>query len=93
MTEETQQQSDEVTWVQIVPALVDTVHNGKTEEVRRLAAEELLKLAHIVDTHIASLETLRDAPASPIKRETGIICPDCGIRGGHAFGCPLAERT
>ena len=48
------------TWRSIMPLLVYTAHNAETEEGRNIAMGELLKLADVVDAHIAELKTLRD---------------------------------
>jgi len=70
------------TWESLIPVLVPLAAEGNVT-----AMNELRKLARIVDTHIANLKALRDeAPKAP-------VCPDCGVRGAHAFGCPLGVTT
>jgi hypothetical protein len=43
-------------WRSLIPALVEVAANGTTAEARRIAMEELLRLADIVDRQIAKLE-------------------------------------
>jgi hypothetical protein len=65
------------TWESLMPALVEVAANGTTAEARELAAGELLKLARIVDAHIANLKTLAD-DGLPIDETEGAdrLCPD-----------------
>lgn len=80
------------TWESLMPMLVHVAANGSTKEGREEAAGQLLRLARIVDQHIAKLAVLQTRMASSGLGE-GIVCPDCGIRGRHAFGCPQDPAT
>lgn len=75
-----------IKWVDIIPVLAIAVTTAPTPEERKAAMDQLLHLGTIVDHHIANLKTLE----KEAKDKGGIICPDCGVRGAHAFGCPLA---
>jgi hypothetical protein len=69
------EQQKTTTWRLLVPMLVYTAHNAAKPEERQGAMDELLKLADIVDTHIANLEHLtgdHDAPHDPVEA-SGII--------------------
>ena len=46
------------TWEGLIPMLAHVAVNGDTEQARRAAMHELLKLARIVDQHIAQLKAL-----------------------------------
>lgn len=83
-----EQTTDKVKWTDLVPVLAIAVTQAPTPEERAAAMSELVHLASIVDHHIANLETLKEDQ----KPQGNIICPDCGVRGSHAFGCPLAQK-
>ena len=55
---QTQITADTTTWEALVPMLAHVAVNGDTEQGRRTAMHELLKLARIVDNHIAELRRL-----------------------------------
>jgi hypothetical protein len=83
-----------ITWTAILPALVETAAKAPQPAAREFAMGQLLLLAGIVDQHIEHLEGLRDAVEGTrsASANTGASdpCPDCGIRGSHTSGCPLA---
>lgn len=82
------EQAENVKWVDVVPVLAIAVTAAPTAEERKAAMDQLLHLAVIVDRHIAKLEEL----AKEAEKKGNIICPDCGVKGGHAFGCPLGAK-
>lgn len=72
------------TWTEAVPRLVQVASRAPQEEARKFAMGQLMLLAQIVDRHIAQLQALHDALPDKDKNK---ICPECGARGTHMYGC------